>query len=109
MTYDNIKSHKKPELHPLFRRYIFRKTTAGQIDPPPPSRFKVKFILNRQSKYVNEEVYLLLNSYERSHTFYFSCNYKLHQKCLNTKFFWSVFSRISTKYGDLLRKSNALI
>ena len=25
---DNIKSHKKPGDHPLFRRYIFRKTTV---------------------------------------------------------------------------------
>ena len=36
MTYDNIKSHKKPGLHPLSRRYIFGKTTEGvkgaQID-----------------------------------------------------------------------------
>ena len=23
VTYDNIKSHKKPGFHPLFRRYIF--------------------------------------------------------------------------------------
>ena len=29
MPYDNIKSHKKPGFHPLFRRYIFRKTTEG--------------------------------------------------------------------------------
>ena len=35
MTYDNIKSHKKPGFQTLFRRYIFRKTTGrGQIDPP---------------------------------------------------------------------------
>ena len=35
VTYDNIKSHKKTGLHPLFSRYIFRKTTKGdQIDPP---------------------------------------------------------------------------
>ena len=27
VTYDNIKSHKKLESHPLFRRYIFQKTT----------------------------------------------------------------------------------
>ena len=36
VTYDNIKSHKKPGLHPLSRRYIFGKTTGGvkgaQID-----------------------------------------------------------------------------
>ena len=33
----NIKSHKSPGLHPVFRRYIFQKTTGGggarQIDP----------------------------------------------------------------------------
>ena len=27
VTYDNIKSYKKPEFHPLFIRYIFGKTT----------------------------------------------------------------------------------
>ena len=29
MTYDNIKSHKKPGLHPLSRICIFEKTTGG--------------------------------------------------------------------------------
>ena len=28
VTYDNIKSHKEAEVYPLFRKYIFRKTTA---------------------------------------------------------------------------------
>ena len=27
VTYDNIKSHKKPGFHPLFRRHIFEKNT----------------------------------------------------------------------------------
>ena len=31
VTYDNIKSHKKQELHLDFRRYIFRKT-AGELN-----------------------------------------------------------------------------
>ena len=38
VIYDNIKSHRKPEFHPLFRRYIFRKMIdggEGQTDPPP--------------------------------------------------------------------------
>ena len=42
MPYDNIKTHKKPVFHPLFRRYIFWKTTwrkgrGGEvgIDPFP--------------------------------------------------------------------------
>ena len=35
VTYDNIKSHKNPGFHPLFRRCIFRKTTrGGRIDLP---------------------------------------------------------------------------
>ena len=38
VTYDNTKSHKKPDFHPLFRRYIFRKTTVVEcvklISPP---------------------------------------------------------------------------
>ena len=29
VTYDNIKSHTKPGLHPLSRRCIFAKTTGG--------------------------------------------------------------------------------
>ena len=28
-TYDDIKSHKKPGFHPLFRRSIFRKATGA--------------------------------------------------------------------------------
>ena len=28
-TYDNVKRHKKTELHPVTRRYIFRKTIWG--------------------------------------------------------------------------------
>ena len=49
MLYANIKNHKKPGFHPLFRRYIFWKTTVGggggisQINlPPPPSRLRAK-------------------------------------------------------------------
>ena len=52
ITYDNIKSHKKPGFHPLFRRYIFRKTTEGEggglvvkltlLPTSHPNRFKVK-------------------------------------------------------------------
>ena len=38
MSYYNIKSHKKPAFHPLFRRYIFRKTAGEQVKlTPPPS------------------------------------------------------------------------
>ena len=39
MTYDNIKSHKKPGLS---RRYIFRKSTGGVKLTPAPSLFRVK-------------------------------------------------------------------
>ena len=48
VAYDNIKSHKKPEFQPLFRRSIFEKTTGGvgggggQIEIDPPSPFRVK-------------------------------------------------------------------
>ena len=43
VTYDNIKSHKKSGFRPLFRRYIFEKTTAGgQIYPP--CRFRAKIV-----------------------------------------------------------------
>ena len=31
VTYNNFKSHEKPEFYPLFRRYIFRKTTEGVL------------------------------------------------------------------------------
>ena len=37
VPYDNIKSHKKPGFHSLFRTYIFRKTTLGFKLTPPPS------------------------------------------------------------------------
>ena len=41
VPYDNIKSHKKPGFLPIFRRYIFGKTTGRkgggvQNDLPPP-------------------------------------------------------------------------
>ena len=36
VAYHNSKSYKKPELHPLSRRYIFGKDTA-RVDPPPPT------------------------------------------------------------------------
>ena len=49
MTYDNIKSNKKPGLHPPCRRYISGKTTKeSQTDPHPtlpPSYLMVDFIL----------------------------------------------------------------
>ena len=44
---DNIKSHKKPRFHPLFRRHIFRKTTGGGVKWTP-SRFRVMHNLKRQ-------------------------------------------------------------
>ena len=41
MTYSNIKSHKEARFHPLFRRYIFRKTIGGvKLTPPPPLQKK---------------------------------------------------------------------
>ena len=63
VTYDNIKSRRKPWFHPPFRKQIFRKTTEeSQIDTPPPPnsppctppspyrhRFRVK-ILFKSSK-----------------------------------------------------------
>ena len=36
VTYDNIKSRKKPGSHPLFRRNIFRKTT-GRVELTTPA------------------------------------------------------------------------
>ena len=35
MTFDNIKSNKKPGFHPVFRRYILEKTTGKGIDTAP--------------------------------------------------------------------------
>ena len=38
MTYDNIKSHKRPGFHFLFKRYIFQKTTGkGCQNVPLPA------------------------------------------------------------------------
>ena len=47
MTHDNIKSHRKPGSHPLFRRYIFWKTAEGRKGGEvklthPPGRFRGK-------------------------------------------------------------------
>ena len=36
VAYDNIKSHKKPGIHYLFGRYIFKETTGGvKLSPQP--------------------------------------------------------------------------
>ena len=37
VTYDNIKSHKKPGGHPFSEKHTFEKTAGGggQIDPHP--------------------------------------------------------------------------
>ena len=35
VTYDNVKSHKKPRLHPSTRRYIFGKTTGVGVKLTP--------------------------------------------------------------------------
>ena len=41
MTYDNTKSHKKPEFHPLSRRHIFGKVADGRgSNSPPPSHLR---------------------------------------------------------------------
>ena len=40
VTYDNIKSHKKPGIHPLSRRYILKTTGSSNW---PPSLLRIKF------------------------------------------------------------------
>ena len=42
-AYDNIKCHKKPGFHSLFRKQIFVKATREYGGPPTPSLFRVKF------------------------------------------------------------------
>ena len=42
MTYDNIKSNKKPVFHHLIRRYIFQKTT-GELKFTPPAVLGLKW------------------------------------------------------------------
>ena len=37
VTFENIKSHKKPGLHLLFRRCIFQKTASGGVKLTPLS------------------------------------------------------------------------
>ena len=53
VTYKNIKSHKKARFHPLFRGYIFGKTTGGQIDfesfAPAYLKFEVRLVDLSQS------------------------------------------------------------
>ena len=64
MTYDNIKSHKKPGFDTLFKRYIFRKTTGGG------SNFyyseKIKLLLH-----TGMEVMVLVSEHEREWNGYF--------------------------------------
>ena len=39
-----LKVTKKAEFHPLARKTIFRRTTEGQIDPPPSLNFRADYI-----------------------------------------------------------------
>ena len=41
MTYDNIKSHKKPGFHPLSRRHILEKPQVmrAKLIPLPPAAY----------------------------------------------------------------------
>ena len=44
VTCDNIKSHKKSSLHPLFRRHNIRKSTGGGVKLAPSLlSIKVKY------------------------------------------------------------------
>ena len=45
---DNIKGHKKPGFHPLFRRYIFQKTTGMGVNLLPPRHFGVNISCYKQ-------------------------------------------------------------
>ena len=65
LTYDNTKSHKKPGLHPLFRRYIFGKSTEcwGSIDLPLLSLLRVKLRPVSSNDMFNGKIYI----YETCH------------------------------------------
>ena len=66
VTYDNIKSHKKPGFHPLSRRYIFGKITGGSQIASPQSLLRIK-------SFGNSWVYqfITINVYMRSLTIMF--------------------------------------
>ena len=49
VAYDDIESQKKPWFHPLFRRYIFRKTT-GEAKLTPPAVLGLKHVKNKLKK-----------------------------------------------------------
>ena len=57
VTYNNIKSHKKPGLYPLCRRHVFGKTTGfegeGVSNWPAPSLLRVKqfIVIHYEEKY----------------------------------------------------------
>ena len=61
VAYDNIKSHKKPEFQPLFRRSIFEKTTGGvggggvklKLTPQALLELKGKIFLSLSPHYEN--------------------------------------------------------
>ena len=42
MIYDHIKSYKKPEIHPLSRKYILEKDTGGGSNWHLPSLLRVQ-------------------------------------------------------------------
>ena len=74
MTYDNNKSHKKREFHPLFRRYIFRKTTFPSA-VLGLSKFSCDVIIwsfflitwYRASLHIKREAWFLIGVYLNNH------------------------------------------
>ena len=73
MAYDSIKSHKKAGFHPLFRKYIFGKTTGeGQIEPLPVL-LGLKFT-DEECLYVNDVVLLSLQKLLLTFQLVFTCS-----------------------------------
>ena len=66
MTYDNIKSYKKPVLHPLSRKYICEKTSGGLKFTS--CRFSVKYI---EKKHGHKEIKFarVIHKYRLKHLF----------------------------------------
>ena len=70
MSYDDIKSYKKPRFQPFFRRYNFRKAAGGEIKLtlPPPSAVlglrPFRTILPNNLFLHYREIFLLRSLYE---------------------------------------------
>ena len=87
-TDDELKSHQKSELHPLYRKHNFDTLKLTPPPQPAPSIFRVKEITHRL-----ERLPLARNNHRS-----YDCNYK-------QKLYWRIKLRMKNSFRVYLRSS----